>query len=241
MRSNPTTHAAGGCLQHSSHSVILAIKDVRRTLRKATESELHTRLRKLEQQLQSVQSSDFFPGVAREKTSTALASLRREVELHLSPGEPASAHADIPRQSAKDYQRRTWATRKRPWVDRLATAWLVRRFVDKTPKFLWLTDTRKCPKSALGFDFDGARFTHVGDKVTFEVVTHTFGLDQDAALRRLGQLVHCIDIGGIPVDEAAGVELVVRGLQSQHANDDELLASACAVFDSLYAALRLDK
>jgi hypothetical protein len=221
--------------------LLQSIKQARSTLRQATEVDLHKGLRVLEQQLLAIQASDFFPGKASEKTAGALATLRREVELHLSPGEPASAEADIPRQSIKDYQGRTWATRKRPWVDRLATAWLVQRFVDKAPKFIWLADPKKCPKAALGFDFDGARFTHVGDKVTFEVVAHTFGLDEDPVLKRLGQLVHCIDIGGIPVDEAAGVEMMVRGLQAQHDDDNALLAASCAFFDTLHAALRLTK
>ena len=219
--------------------LLQSIKQARGSMRKATEVELHKGLRTLEQQLLAIQAGDFFPGKACEKATGALAALRREVELHLSPGEPASAVANIQRQSVEDYQGRTWATRKRPWVDRLATAWLVQRFVDKAPKFVWLADAKKCPKSALGFDFDGARFTHVGDKVTFEVVAHTFSLDADPVLRRLGQLVHCIDIGGIPVDEAAGVEMLVRGLQAQHDNDDALLAASCAFFDTLYAALRL--
>jgi len=221
--------------------LLQSVKEARGTIRRATEVELHRSLRTLEQQLLAIQFSDFFPGKANENTASALATLRREVELHLSPGEPRSAEADIARQSVADYQGRTWATRKRPWIDRLATAWLVQRFVDKAPRFIWLVDPKKCPKSALGFDFDGARFTHVGDKVTFEVVAHTFGLDEDAALKRLGQLVHYIDIGGIPVDEAPGIEMLVRGLQAQHNNDDTLLEAACALFDSLYAALRFAK
>jgi hypothetical protein len=221
--------------------LLQSIKEARSTLRKANEVDLHKGLRVLEQQLLAIQTSDFFPGKASEKTAGALATLRREVELHLSPGEPVTAEADIPRQSIEDSPGRTWATRKRPWVDRLATAWLVQRFVDKAPKFVWLADPKKCPKSALGFDFDGARFTHVGDKVTFEVVAHTFSLGEDPVLKRLGQLVHYIDIGGIPVDEAAGVEMMVRGLQAQHDNDNALLAASCAFFDTLYAALRLTK
>jgi len=219
--------------------LLQSIKEARGTIRKATEVGLHKRLRTLEQQLRAIQASDFFPGKGGERAASALGALRREIELHVSPGEPAAAVAAIRRQRVEDYQGRTWATRKRPWVDRLATAWLVQRFVDKAPKFVWLADPRKCPKAALGFDFDGARFTHVGDKVTFEVVAHTFGLDQDLALKRLGQLVHCIDIGGIPVDEAAGIEMMVRGLQAQHDDDDALLAASFVFFDTLHAALRL--
>jgi hypothetical protein len=164
--------------------------------------------------------------------------LRQETERQLSPGEPVAANGDIPLRAIGDFQGKTWATRARPWVDRLATAWLVHRFVDKAPTFLWLANARKCPKHALGFDFDGASFTHAGERVTFEVVAASFGLDKDPALRRLGELVHCIDIGGIAVDEAPGLELIVRGLQAQHAGDDALLAAALPLFDTLYAALR---
>jgi hypothetical protein len=115
---------------------------------------------------------------------------------------------------------------------------LVTRFVDKTPTFLWLPETKKCPKTALGYDFDGATFTHVGDKVSFEVVSASFALDTDPALKRLGELVHFIDVGGIPVDEAPGLEMAVRGLQAQHADDHPLLAAALPLFDAFYAALR---
>jgi hypothetical protein len=218
--------------------MLQSVKEVRSALRKSTEAQLHKSLRTLEQQLQAIQASDFFPGKALEKASSALTALRREVELHLSPGEPASAAADIQRLAVEGFQGRTWATRKRPWVDRLATAWLVQRFVDKAPKFIWLDDPKKCPAKALGYDFDGARFTHVGDKVSFEVVAATFSLDDDPGIRGVGQLVHYVDFGGIPVDEAPGFELLVRGLQAQHKTDDALLGAALPLFDTLYAAMR---
>jgi hypothetical protein len=120
----------------------------------------------------------------------------------------------------------------------LATAWLVHRFVDKAPKFVWDEHPNKCPADALGYDFDGASFTHVGDKVTFEVVAASFSLESDPGIRGVGQLVRYIDIGGIPVDEAPGVELLVRGLQAQHKKDGALLAAALPLFDTLYAAMR---
>jgi len=218
-----------------------ALKDARKGIKAAGEPELRKLLRTLDQQLQAIRAADYFPGKAGSSAVDGLETLRAEVEKKLSPGEPTPSAGAIGRQAKESFQGKTWATRKRPWVDRLATAWLVQRFVDTKPRFLWLDDPKKCPKTALGFDFDGARFTHVGDKVTFEVVAHTFGLEEDAALKRLGELVHYIDIGGIPVDEAAGVETMVRGLQAQHDNDDALLAASCAFFDTLYAALRLAK
>jgi hypothetical protein len=219
--------------------LLQSIKEARGAIRKSSEAELHKALRGLEQQLLSIQASDFFPGKESERTAAALATLRRAVELHLSPDEPGPSAAAIERRPLDPFQGRTWATRKRPWVDRLATAWLVQRFVDRSPSFIWLSDPRKCPKSALGYDFDGAAFTHVGDKVTFEVVAATFALDEDPGIRRLGELVHCIDIGGIPVDEAPGFEMLVRGLQAQHAKDDALLAASLPLFDTLYAGLKV--
>lgn len=212
------------------------VKDARRGLKAAGEAEARKRLRALEQQLHALRAIDFFPDGAGDKAAAALAALRREVESRLSPGEPKAAPAAIERLSPADFQRRTWATRARPWVDRLASAWLVRRFVDARPTFVWLADPRRCPKDAIGYDFDGARFTHVGDRVTFEVIAASFGVDADPGIRQLGELVHAIDVGGAPLDETPGIELVVRGLQALHADDDGLLRAALPVFDALHLA-----
>ena len=219
--------------------LIELIKTARAALKKTVEEQLRKSLRDLEGNLQFIQRTDFFPGKASKKAADALSALRREVDLHLAPDEPASTQAAITALAIEDYQGRTWATRKRPWVDRLATAWLIQRFVDERPAFTWLTDAKKCPKSALGFDFDGATFTHVGDKVTFEVVAESFGLLQDPALARFAGLVHYIDLGGIPVEEAPGFEMLVRGLQAQHADDDALLTAAVPLLDAYYAALQV--
>ncbi len=221
-----------------------ALKDARKTLKSIKPAgptgaiELRKLLRGLDQQLLSIRSTDHLPGPASAGAVAGLETLRAEIETRLSPGEPAASQGAIQRLDKAAFQGRTWATRKRPWVDRLASAWLVQRFVDAQPRFLWLGEPEKCPKSALGFDFDGARFTHVGDKVSFEVLMLSFGLEADAALQRLGELVHYIDIGGILVDEAAGVETMVLGLQALHTDDTALLHAANAVFDSLYAALQ---
>jgi hypothetical protein len=216
-----------------------SVKEARGRIKTSSEAELHRMLRTLEAQWQALQVNDFFPGKGGQKAADALAALRRGVELHLSPDEPAAIEAAIPSRAIADYQGRTWATRRRPWVDRLVTAWLIHRFIDKQARFKWLSDPKKCPKSALGYDFDGATFTHVGDKVTFEVVAESFGLLKDPALQRLAALVHSIDIGGIPVDEAPGLEMLIRGLQARHADDDALLAAALPAFDAYYAALQV--
>ncbi|HEY6133660.1 MAG TPA: chromate resistance protein ChrB domain-containing protein [Rubrivivax sp.] len=219
--------------------LLQSVRDVRSSVKKSTEAQLHKSLRALEQQLHGVQTNDFFPGKDAHKAGEAFLALRRDIELHLSPDEPGATDSVIAPRSIAGYQGRTWATRKRPWVDRLATAWLVQRFVDKKPTFTWLANPNKCPKSVLGYDFDGATFTHVGNKVTFEVVAESFGLLEDPALRQLAVLVHYIDVGGTLVDEAPGLEMLVRGLQAQHADDDALLVAASPVFDAAYAAMQV--
>ncbi len=215
-----------------------SLKDTRGALKSAAESQIRKALRDLELQLQTILGADFFPGKWAESATSGLSALRQETERRFSPGEPALAMGELRLLSPSDYQGKTWATRERPWVDRLATAWLVQRFIDKTPSFIWLAHARKCPKSALGYDFDGATFTHVGERVTFEVVAASFALGKDPGVRRLGELVHFLDTGGIPVDEAPGLELVVKGLQAQHADDSALLAASLQLFDAVYAAFR---
>jgi hypothetical protein len=215
-----------------------SVKEARGRIKKSSEPELRKQLRRLEAQLQTLLANDFFPGKGSQKGVDALADLRREVELHLSPTEPAASQAAIPPRDIADYQGQTWATRQRPWVDRLGTAWLITRFIDRRPKFIWLSDPKRCPRSALGYDFDGAAFTHVGTQVTFEVVATSFGLMHDHALQRLATLVRYIDVGGIPVDEAPGFEMLIRGLQARHTDDDALLAAALPMFDACHAALQ---
>jgi len=92
-----------------------------------------------------------------------------------------------------------------------------------------------CPADALGFDFDGATFSHVGSRVTFEVLAASFGLEQPA-IARLGLLVHYLDVGGVQPPEAAGIESVLAGLRETLTQDDQLLTAASAIFDGLLAS-----
>ena len=129
-----------------------------------------------------------------------------------------------------------WTTRSNLWVDRLASAWLIKRFIDREAKFAWFARPSQRPKSAIGFDFDGAEFTHVRNRVTYEVLVESFGLEQDPALAGIGAAVHFLDIGGIPVADAKGLETMLRGAKEKTKSDDVLLAEAMRIFDLLYSA-----
>lgn len=191
--------------------------------------------RKLRKSFESLAAIDYFSGEAQRQADIALAELELACARVLSPDEPRFLEGAIQRLQIADYQNRTWATRRRPWVDRLASAWLIRRFIDPGARILWLESPGDCPTGALGFDFDGASFSHVGARVTFEVLAASFGLDQPA-ITRLGQLVHYLDVGGAQPTEAPGVESVLAGLRQTLTDDDQLLAAVSSLFDGLLAS-----
>lgn len=206
-------------------------------LDKLAETEARRRLRGVADALQALRRIDYYPGAAAEQAETDLLSLRRSFDSRFSKGEPQARHDDgIERLDIRKFLGKRWATRARPWVDRLACAWLIQRFIDPQAQFVWLADPAKAPRGVLGFDYDGARFTHIGSRVSFEVLAASFNLEADPKLRRIAAAVHFLDVGGIAVPEAAGLEAVLAGLREVHADDDQLKQAASTVFDALYAA-----
>ncbi len=191
-------------------------------------------LKALWRDFEALVALDYFPSRGKVEADALLAEAETQFLASLSAGEPRAATGSVSLRDAADYQGRQWATRRHLWVDRMASAWLIRRFIDRKARFLWLEKPEQCPPEALGFDFDGAEFTHVGRRVTFEVLLASFGLESDTSLAKLGALVHCLDVGGLPVAEAAGVEMVLGGLRVSQPDDDALLAVAGGVFDGIY-------
>ena len=197
-----------------------------------------TAIQRMEQALKKLVRVDFFPGQAKEQAGAALASLKaRYAELH-SPTEPRPSMRGLRLAPRGKYQKRTWATRKAPWVDRLASAWLIKRFIDREARFAWLERPSDLPKKAVGFDFDGAEFTHVKNRVTFEVLMATFALDEDPALQAIARAVHFLDVGGITVPDAKVLETMLKGAREKARTDDALLAEAMRTLDLLYSGYK---
>jgi hypothetical protein len=203
---------------------------------KLDEVEARRQAAALRRDVAALSAIDFFPGPARSQIEDALADAEAALNARFSPDEPHAAEGAIPKRERARYRGRIWATRRHLWIDRVASAWLIRRFIDPKAKFLWLKKPGDCPKTAVGFDFDRAEFTHVGARVTFEVLAASFGLDGDRAIARLGALVHCLDIGGVPVPEAAGFAAIMAGARAQQTDDDKLLRSMSTVLDALHAS-----
>ncbi|MCY1216911.1 Protein ChrB [compost metagenome] len=213
---------------------LAALSEDRKSLSGQDEAGIARLLRRHGRAFDAIAGTDFFPNDASANAALQWRDFNNAVETLRSPGEPQPASGGIPRRDPAQYQGRDWATRRHLWVDRVACAWLIQRFIDPHARFLWLEHPADCPDDALGFDFDGAAFTHVGDKVSFEVLLASFGLDADRGLARLASMVHALDIGGAQVPEASGFEAVLAGARERLADDDALLAEIGRTLDSLY-------
>jgi hypothetical protein len=195
-----------------------------------------TAIRRLEREFDRVSRIDFFAGEAKGQAAAALSALRQCYRAAYAGGEPRASQRRLRLRNAGRYRGRVWATRSNLWVDRLASAWLVKRFIDREARFAWFERPSERPKGSVGFDFDGAEFTHVKNRVTFEVLVASFGLDEDPALAAIGAAVHFLDVGGISVPDAKGLETLLRGAREKARDDDALLAAATRIFDLFYSA-----
>jgi hypothetical protein len=214
---------------------IALLADAGKAIPASTPQDVNKQLRKLRREYDALRAIDYFPDEASAQGEQAWREFKARADKVLSPDEPHAVDVPIPRLDLAAYRARTWATRKHLWVDRVASAWLIRRHIDRDARFLWLETPGDCPPDALGFDFDGAAFSHVGAKVTFEVLLASFGLDHDPGLVRLGALVHVLDVGTGFVAEAAGFEAMLAGLRQRARDDDDLLAHVTPILDGLYA------
>ena len=197
-----------------------------------------TSIQRLQRSFDKLSQIDFFPGQAGLQAAEAIAALKRCFQEAYSSGEPRPSRKRLRQVNGSRYRKRVWATRKDPWVDRLASAWLIKRFIDRDARFVWIDRPRDRPRKAIGFDFDGAQFTHADNRVTFEVLLASFGLENDPALAAISAAVHFLDVGGIPVADAKGLETVLRGIKEKVRNDDALLAEAMRILDLFYSAYR---
>jgi hypothetical protein len=186
---------------------------------------------KQRREFESIAALDFFPTASRVRAQASLAAADAEVRKLLFPTQSPTALAP-----GETLLGRTWVTRKPLWADRLASAWLIRRFVDPEAKLAWLEKTQPLPENAITFGFEGAHFTNSEARVTYEEMIVRLDLAKNAALSKIGSIVHFLEVRGSPVAEAAGVQTLLQGAQRRSNSDAELLAEAEKTFDLLYEA-----
>jgi hypothetical protein len=215
-----------------------AADDLIANLGTRSEADVRRAVRQLRRDRAALQSIDYFGSHGVDKLQRVFQKLDTAIDRAFSPDEPTARDAVVERFDRKKFQGRRWATRRHLWVDRVASAWLIRRFIDDDPVFVWLDDIQHRPRGTVGFDFDGAEFTHVNHLTTFEVLVLAFDLDDDQAVGRIGAMIHYLDVGGPPAPEAAGFEAILSGMRDRAANDDELLERTAPVLDALYDSFK---
>lgn len=197
-------------------------------------AELAGQVARCRRRLAEVVAIDFFEAPGREAAEASVAGL----EARMRPG--GSEDGRPPERAGLDraeYQGRTWVTRAGVKVDRMASAWLIRRFIDPAATFRFVAARGHRPAAGeLRFDMFEAEFTHDGERCTFEVLLERFGL-ASAALRAIAEIVHDIDLkdGRYGREETAGIAQVIAGIAAAHPGDQERLARGAALFEDLHA------
>lgn len=188
-------------------------------------------LRKLRKRCEAARSRDFFPSGAATVTMKVLDSVAERV--HRPDRDSIQTH----QRDRSQFQGRTWVTRSRPYIDRLGSAWLIRRFIDEQARFRFLCsgEAVNFDQGELPFDMTVGEFTHRGELITFEVLIRDFSLDEPA-LNKMGELVKCIDIqDGVLPDDAILLKNLMDGLIALTTDDNQLLERSAQLFDALYA------
>jgi hypothetical protein len=206
----------------------------KRRLDDGSRAELEGALARIRKQLADLVALDFFGAPGRQSLDAILVELEARLE---SPGSTPTTEAVIePRP-----QGRRWVTRKSIHVDRMASAWLIRGFIDSAASFKFVPGKGYAPEPGeLRFDMFEAEYTHQGDCCTFEVLLSRFDLTHDAALVAVAEVVHDIDLrdSKFARRETAGVERLVAGIAAGHDEDEARLAAACVVFQGLYEGFK---
>lgn len=192
------------------------------------------RLEEFRQRFAAADSLDFFGSAGRDRVVTLL----EEFEQRLLTRTPPSTGAPVGEMDSDAYRRRLWVTRPRPGVDRMASAWLIKRFIDPEARFDFVRDRDAAPRDAVPFDMFGAEFSHHGEHCTFETLCERFAI-RHAPVSRLAAIVHDLDLkdGRFGAAEAATVGMMIEGLQLTHADDDALLEQGIALFEALYRSV----
>ena len=194
-------------------------------------------LDRLHKELERISAIDFFNAPSHRSAVTAyercLAALRATQSRSKRLAKTRSTES--PALDPARYQGRRWVTRKNLFVDRLAAIWLIKRFIDKRPRFYFVTEGETL-EGAVSFDMYGAEFSHRGEDCTFETMVKEFGLSHDAGLRSVAEVVHDIDLKDNKFNrtEAAGVRAILQGLSDGLKDDHKLIQQTVPLFDGLY-------
>jgi hypothetical protein len=204
-----------------------------RTLSAEARAQVEAALARFRKRLAEIIAIDFFAAPGRQAVEGLIAGL----EQRLAPTPPGGTRAAARRFTVADVQKRVWVTRTDVHIDRIACAWLIRRFIDPKGTFKFVPARGYAPAAReLRFDMFDAEFTHDGDLCSFEVMLRDFGLDEPA-LRAVAEVIHDVDLKDEKYgrEETPGVDHLIAGLAAAQPNDEARVEQGTAIFDALHA------
>jgi hypothetical protein len=188
-----------------------------------------TALARFKKRLGEIQATDFFVAPGRLTAESAVANAEKRLLRH------STTQSEAVTPDVAEYRGRTWITRKNIHVDRIASAWLIRRFIDPKGTFKFVTGQGYRPKNGeVGFDMFEAEFTHEGDKCTFEVLVERFSI-REPGIKILAEIIHDVDVkdGKFGRAEVPGIADMIAALGLAHRNDEPRLEAGMVLFDQL--------
>ena len=184
-------------------------------------------LERLTRQFREIREVDFFDSARGH-----------DVAMLLRRAEGRSTARQLAVLDAKQYQNKTWLTRPRPEIDRVGSAWLISKFIDRKPKFVFAPSANAVP-GAIPFDMLDAEFSHHGNYCTFETLIRRFAI-ADKVVAKIGEMIHDADLDDSRFQrvEAVGIDRVLKGWAKEGLPDEEILRRGFECFDALYAFLQ---
>ena len=205
----------------------------RRGVANPPEEEFPASLARARKRLDEIAHVDFFRAKGRAEVERSIGALERRIASGRASGHQRKARVS-------EFSNRTWVTRRSIKVDRIASAWLVRRFLDARARFRFIDPKQETARPGeITFDMIGGDFTHEADRCTFETLRRRVGI-KDPALGPVAEIVHEIDLkdGKFGRPESRGIERLVTGICNASARDEERLDRGFALFDDLYRSFR---
>ncbi len=194
--------------------------------------------RRLIKEFEEVRKIDFFSTQRGDDLKERMKIIEPKI-IATTSLDGKKGHPPIAAKRVEDYKGRTWVTRKSPFVDRMASAWLIKRFIDEKAIFQFMDEKmmQNLKQDSIAFDVRGGEFTHIGDMCTFEVFVKTFKL-KDKILKKISEIVHELDVKDeiFRNPESRGIEEILIGIKKTARNDIEILEKGMVIFDMLYSS-----
>lgn len=194
-------------------------------------------LKKIIRDFEALHTIDFFDSAKGKTVKKAIQTTQTKLES-VFESTLSSIQPIISLHHIVDYQGKQWQTRTRPFVDRMASAWLIRKCIDPAAEFIFANTIDASKSAIVTYDMNQADFTHIGDLCTFEVLLKSFGIE-DKTMNAIAKIIHTLDLNDdkYVTPEAQGIKLILTAIRENTADDSTILIKSTEIFEYLYLTL----